>query len=76
MRDKKNEAIAGHAAHFEANKEKHGDNQALERRCLIALRKKITENKAHTDERDCLHMHIMCDGTLADALYRTDLNLK
>ena len=72
MRDKKNEAIAGHAAHFEANKEKYGDNQALERRCLIALRKKITEDKAHTDERDCLHMHIMCDGTLADALYRTD----
>jgi hypothetical protein len=51
-----------------------GDNTALERRCLIRLRDAINNHEsARTgDPLDNLQIHIMCDGTLADALYRTN----
>jgi hypothetical protein len=51
----------------------YGDSTALERRCLIKLRDAIRAKEAERTDNplDRLCIHLMCDGTLADALFRT-----
>jgi hypothetical protein len=73
-RSRKQKEICANAPKRKLDVAIHGDNTGLHRRCLVKLRDAIhaRETSCVDNPLDRLHVHIMCDGTLANALYRTD----
>lgn len=68
----KRQRIEDHAPKRKADLELRGGNAALERRCIRTLTQRLLELDTSLPQyKDCkLKLHIMCDGTLADVLYR------
>lgn len=53
----------------------HGDSHTMERRCIFRLKQRLEElDQSLPNHTHCrLELHVMCDGTLADVLYRNSL---